>query len=491
MYYFEILRPRGTILNPPGVVPVPAWSSPPGSEPRSSHPGLLTLMFKLASSRPAQAVGTSDNRRRADGDGGRTAGTPPDGGEASGANGNHNCENLLRHASPGVHGAPTTSRRSRNRPARLAAQQSGSSDESGTSPSEPDSEAAPRRRPKLKPRTFRFGTWNMRGATDNTNSPKIVRAESYMAIEKIDVLVLTETHCRQDDTPPCRGSHLLAHTNLDEHRAGVAIITLKSSGWSSDHSLTLIPGRATLTHLHHRKSTESVWMLGIYADVSSPTNLKRFYQHTLVALVSFIQSYPSLAKSFSSWPADWPGCIAVGDWNMVEHADDRLPLKAPPAPLLRVVQDILAVCRAQDAAGPNAFPRGFTWSQARRGSVDLPSFLIHSRLDRIYIPTDTWSAGLPVSIPTNWSDHKLVWADCTVLTPQVEIAQSAPRLPNLRCFKNSPQFWKTVMEYYNDLVSKPITLERWTDFKTRVLLLGTRVRKQHGSAKTANWRAAL
>ena len=325
----------------------------------------------------------------------------------------------------------------------------------------------------------------MRGAIDNTNSPKILRAESYMAIEKIDVLVLTETHCPGIDTPPCKSSHLLAHTSLDDRRAGVAIVTPKSSGWSSDHSLTLVPGRATLTHLYHRKSTESVWMLGIYADISSAPNLKRFYQYLLVSLVSFIRSYPTLAKSFPSWPTDWPGCIAIGDWNMVEHADDRLPFKAPPAPLLKVVRDVLAVCRAQDAAGPNAFPRGFTWSQARR------DFIIHSRLDRIYIPTDTWSANLPTSIPTNWSDHKLVWADCTVLAPRVKIAQSAPRLPNLRCFKNSPQFWKPVMEYYNDLVNEPITLERWTDFKTRVLLLGTRVRKQHGSAKTANWRAAL
>lgn len=203
--------------------------------------------------------------------------------------------------------------------------------------------------------------------------------------------------------------------------------------------------------------------------------------------MSFVQSYPNLATSFSSesWPCSWPRCMALGDWNMVEHTDDRLPFKPTPASLLKPVKDLLVVCRTSGATGPDAYPQGFTWSQA------CNKLIFHSCLDRIYVPTDNWTANLPVSIPTNWSDHKLVWADCTVLMPRVEIAQSAPCLPDICCFKNSTQFWKPILEYYNILVSKPITLERWTDFKTRVLLLGTCVCKLHHSAKTADWQAAL
>ena len=72
---------------------------------------MAPMITKLATSRPAWAVGTSDNSRGPDGDGGRTAGTPPAGVGAVGASGNHICENPLHQASSGMPGTPTTRRR--------------------------------------------------------------------------------------------------------------------------------------------------------------------------------------------------------------------------------------------------------------------------------------------------------------------------------------------------------------------------------------------
>ena len=71
--------------------------------------------YKLATSRPAQAVGTSDNSRRTDSNSGVTVGNPPAGVGAAGALGGHNGEIPLLQASPGVPVEPTTSPRSRRR----------------------------------------------------------------------------------------------------------------------------------------------------------------------------------------------------------------------------------------------------------------------------------------------------------------------------------------------------------------------------------------
>ena len=141
--------------------------------------------------------------------------------------------------------------------------------------------------------------------------------------------------------------------------------------------------------------------------------------------------------------------------------------------------------RAVDTAGPNAFPHGFSWSCANRGHF------IHSCLDRIYIPSQSWSARLPVSIPTNWSDHKLIWADCSILAPRVELAVPAPRLPDIDSLSKDSCFWSAVMAGYDILVSSPVTLESWTTFKSLVLSEGVRSKSLRRHKKTKDWKAAL
>ena len=67
------------------------------------------MLYKLASSHPAQAVGTSDNSKRVDSSGRGTAGTSPAGVGAVGANGSQPCEIPPWPQSPGAVTEPITS----------------------------------------------------------------------------------------------------------------------------------------------------------------------------------------------------------------------------------------------------------------------------------------------------------------------------------------------------------------------------------------------
>ena len=188
------------------------------------------MSYKLATSRPAQAVGTSDNSRRADGDGGKTAGIPSTGVRAVGAFGSQSCEIPHRHQSPGADDRPTARRRSRTSrtASHRAAQSPGSTDGLGNTSPPPGGEAA-RHTPdpafrfnfsdpvnqshpslandsppvRLKKRSVCIGTWNMRGRSGPSGVPKVDTAKLIMKLEKVDLLVLTETHSADDSPPSC------------------------------------------------------------------------------------------------------------------------------------------------------------------------------------------------------------------------------------------------------------------------------------------------
>ncbi len=70
------------------------------------------MIYKLANSHPAQAVDTSDNSRRVNGDGGGAAGTSLAGKGAVGAISNHPCEIPLQYQSISTVAEPNISRRS-------------------------------------------------------------------------------------------------------------------------------------------------------------------------------------------------------------------------------------------------------------------------------------------------------------------------------------------------------------------------------------------
>src|SRR5258706_12991392 len=70
------------------------------------------MIYKLASSHPTQAVDTSDNSRRVNGDGGGAAGTSMAGVGAVCAIGNHACEIPFQSQSTGAVAEPIISHRS-------------------------------------------------------------------------------------------------------------------------------------------------------------------------------------------------------------------------------------------------------------------------------------------------------------------------------------------------------------------------------------------
>ena len=427
--------------------------------------------FKIASSRPAQAVGYQAQGLGADGDGGATAGSSLVGVGAASAIGNHTCEIPSPVASQQSASGPNSDLLF-SPPGR--AQYQGPTGMPGTSPHGPRSEAmaSPIR---LKDRTFRIGTWNMRGREgtfDGRPTPKSSLAEELLLLENIDILVLTKTHSL-DFSVSCK-STLLGHTGISSKCAGVAVISSSKSGWYCTDSHVLVEGYALLLHLHHRRSAESLWILGVYSNISDANrSLRSFYSNLADALATLVLDIPN-----------WRGCFAAGDWNFVLHPEDHILTSTDHRVPFRSDFDyLLDVCSMSDAAGPDPFPRGWSYRYSKNNSH------CYSHLDRVYCPSTSWSASAPVSIPTLWSDHCVVWADCTAICPKVQLAIPVSRLPNPA--KLDDFFWSDVLKAYSSLTDAPISLPSWTSFKKQVLSLGSHSKKRWKHHNTKHWMAAL
>src|SRR5258706_255437 len=391
------------------------------------------MFYKLVSSRPARAVDTSDNSRGVDGDGGGAAGTSLAGVGAVSANSNHSCEIPFQVQSTGAVLEPNTSCHSRTSRASSfrAAQSLGFMRSLGNVSLPPGGVAArltddppppldhsdpvnhllphaPEDAPsvQLKKRCFRIGTWNSRGKSGPSNSSKVATAKMIMRLEKVDVLVLTETHSAADSPPSVRGLNVLSHTGVSPVRAGVAICALDNGHWSCHSSVVLVPGHAVLSELYNSVSTESFSLLGVYGDISSYAARTSFYEDLYTNLSNHILSCGMRSLSLSSGasvrPSGWRGCLAAGDWNFVEQDSDRFPFKVPSCDVKRcqkLFNDIKSLCMMTDSAGPSSSYKQHTFAQNTQGGQVL------SRLDRIYCPRDGWSATPPVPIRTNHSDH--------------------------------------------------------------------------------------
>ena len=424
---------------------------------------------KLATSHPAQAVGYPAQGRGSDGDGGVTAGNPLAGVGAVGAESNQLCENPL----PGTSSRSVLGPKSNLQvPPSCRAQSKGPVGARGSAPHgpAPAAMAAPIR---LKPRKFRFGTWNIQGRVDSSKKLKSHYAEQLQALEKIDLLVVTETHslafvCN-------KGTSVLCQSSISNEKASIALISRASHGWLCDDVRVLIPGYALLAHLTHRRSTKSLWFLCIYADNSKcHTSLTAFYSLLLSKLAAEIRSIPN-----------WPGCFTASDWNFVEHPDDRAPRSLLPVPsaITRNFDKVKAICSMKDVAGPEPFPSGWTRAIQRAGHT------YHTRLDRVYCPDTLWFPSDPISLPTLWSDHNLVWADCTLSCPRVQMAVPADRLPPVP--KLDAQFWADTLAKYKALCQTDISLASWTAFKREILALGISSKHHLRRSKGNNWLAAL
>src|SRR5258706_9528122 len=461
------------------------------------------MIYKLASSHPTQAVDTSDNGRRVDGNGGGAAGTSLAGVGAVGAIGNHACEIPLLFQSTGTVAEPNISCRSRiSRSSRAlpfrAVRSPGISSLLGKDsppPGDPvnhvhplalvDAPSVP-----LKKRCFRIGTWNSRGRFGPSNSSKVATAKMIMKLEKVDVLVLTETHSLADSPPSIRGLNVLSHTSVSANRAGVAICALDNGHWTCLSSNVLVPGHAIVAELYNSVSTETFTLLGVYGDISSYAARTSFYEALYTNLSNHILAISMSAMAInhdSARPSRWHRCLAAGDWNFVEKDSDRYPYKVPSGDVVHCCQifnDIKSLCMMTDSAGPSVSYKKHTFVQTTQSSQTF------SRLDRIYYPHDGWSATPPNPIRTNHSDHHFVWSDCFITAPKVEIAVPAPRLPSLKLLDDGP-FWPQVLSAWSDLSSGGITLPSWSAFKHCVLKSGLSVSRSRKKSVIANWKSAL
>jgi len=309
--------------------------------------------------------------------------------------------------------------------------------------------------------------------------PKAPFVEQLMLLERLDLLVLTETH--GDDIGLSRGRVVLGGTSLPEARAGVAVVAHSAGGWACNKQVTLIDGFALLLHLSHRVSRESFWLLGVYANNAKGVNsLVDFYVELRTRLSAFVASLPG---------GTWSGCVAAGDWNFVEHPGDRSPM-SPPNPrmdlLLEVFSDVSALCSFHDATGLGPYPRGWSYSK------NTARHRVFSRLDRVYIPHGGWAAEPPYVLSTNWSDHRVVVSDLLVTDPTVQVAVPAPRLPDLDGLGKSKAFWPGVLVAWRDMAqSGGITLEKWSAFKKIVLCLGLAERTSFRQKTAKYWRDAV
>ena len=451
--------------------------------------------------RPAKAVGTPDNSKGADGDGRETVGIPLDGVEATSAIGSQKCEIPHRHQSPGTDVESNTSRVSRtSRPrSRRAARTPGNTGDLGNAPPrEGGSAARHTTNPpiitspdvKLRKRTFRIGTWNTRGKSGPTGDSKFNTAKMIMKLEKVDILVLTETHTDEASPPDVRGLKVLGHTGISNHKAGVAICALDNRGWSSLSTEVLIPGYAILCNLYHSMSTESIRVLGVYGDISDYASRVPFYKrlyecisdHILCVRMAGMDLHPGARNHANTWD----GCIAAGDWNFVERDEDRFPYKPPSGvtrECRRIFRDIKTLCKMVDVGQHYSAYKHHTFAQNARGVN------VQSRLDRIYRPRDGWKSLKPVPIKTNHSDHHFVWADCFITSPKVEIAVPAPRL--LHVDKLSDEFWSRITKDWNEMTSQEIDLPAWAAFKQNVLRHGLTDTQKRKASAVNRWKDVL
>jgi len=434
--------------------------------------------YKLATSRrPAQAVGYPAQGRGADGDGGGTAGTSLVGVVAASVSNSQMCENP-HPASPRRRAAGSNSD-----PPPPSSGSGQTSAPKRTRGKFPDGAGAEPEDPPLvltrKP--FKLATWNMCGQGSRSaprDKTKLCLVEHLLTLEDIDILVLTETHTTS--LLVSRRIQVLEQSGL-AHRAGVAIMAKAGSGWEVLHKEVVVPGYAVIVNASHRTSRESLWILGVYGDISKgQSSLVDFYERLNGRLEALVRRQAR---------THWGGCFAAGDWNFVEYAGDRFPTAHPdraPVRLLTAFNSIKALCGLANTAGPDPAPP--LWSYSKTTAHGR----VYSRLDRIYRPTVGWSAGDVVPLDTGASDHRLVMVPVFPRKPKIERAKPAPRLPSLDALDKAKKFWPAVLSVWDILTSQgPITLERWAEFKKNVLDVGLAEVNAMKKANKKDWVAAL
>ena len=139
----------------------------------------------------------------------------------------------------------------------------------------------------LKPCAFKIGTWNINGQQGRRNNKlysKLPLAVDILQVERLDLLVITETHSTAPGLPIPSQAKTLATSVAPQPpgqrpRASIALVAINDGSWSCTDFTDLVPGYAFLARLHHSRSTESFHILAVYSDNSgSLTSLAAMYQ---------------------------------------------------------------------------------------------------------------------------------------------------------------------------------------------------------------------
>ena len=107
------------------------------------------------------------------------------------------------------------------------------------------------------------------GRLDGKPYNKVPFASDILLVEKMDLLLLTETHGTALGFPTSRQTTILAesiapHPPGQRPRAGLALLAINDGSWTCTSFTDLIPGYAFLVRLHHSRSTESFYLLAVY-----------------------------------------------------------------------------------------------------------------------------------------------------------------------------------------------------------------------------------
>ena len=246
---------------------------------------------------------------------------------------------------------------------------------------------------RTKP-TLGLGSLNIAGRgnlTGNQNN-KWNAVNHMMKEEKLGVLCVQETHCNEETINTLHtlyGRRMkIFHSSAERAtiEQGVAIILNRELVDIANVKVTnIIPGRAIMIKMHwHLDRTLSI--LNVYAPNNMTEN------------TAFWKKLDELRRENKYTKPD----ILAGDFNVVEEAIDRIPIKEDNNAAVQALADYIRALGMKDG-WRNTEPTGRDYTFPQRGSEK------RSRLDRIYTTEQILSQSHGWTIQTTGipTDHRL------------------------------------------------------------------------------------
>ncbi|KAF6758474.1 Endonuclease/exonuclease/phosphatase, partial [Ephemerocybe angulata] len=219
----------------------------------------------------------------------------------------------------------------------------------------------------------RIASLNMNGGASHKTDVKWEKINQLIRDRGIGVLALQETHlteARANDLKACYPRlHIVntAHPTHDSSRDGVAVILNKyTTNWADSTTKTIIAGKALLLSLAC-KNDRKLHILCVYAPSGSDALNAGFWQD-LDKIWHDDRSLPRLD-------------LLLGDFNMVESREDRLPSHADTAAVVNALTKFRERHTLVDGwRQENMGVRDFTFATQHVSQQNS-----HSRIDRIYL----------------------------------------------------------------------------------------------------------